>query len=214
MREEIFQELRNSLLIYDGEEVARLAKEVVDKQLNVLTALDVLVTGIDEIGSKFEKNEIFLPELMLAGEAMKAGMAILTPAVPAGEATQTLGTIVIGTVRGDLHDIGKNIVKTMLQTSGFNVIDLGIDVSPGQFAEEARKNKADIVGASAVLSTTTPGLKDVIEYFEALKIREKFKIMVGGGACTREYAERIGADGYGEDAAEAVKIAKQIIIGV
>jgi corrinoid protein of di/trimethylamine methyltransferase len=211
MSEKTFENLRNGLLNYDSEEVVKFANEVVVQKLDALKAIDVLVDSMDEIGVKFEKSELFLPELMLSGEAMQAGMDILTPAIPAGEQTKSRGTYVIGTVKGDLHDIGKNIVKTMLEVSGFKVIDLGIDVPPSQFAEEAKRNNADIVGASAVLSTTIPGLNDIIEYFEALNIRDKYKIMVGGGACTREYAEQIGADGYGEDAAEAVSVAKQIL---
>lgn len=211
MSEKTFENLRNGLLNYDSDEVVKYANEVVDQKLDALKAIDVLVDAMDEIGVMFEKGDIFLPELMLSGEAMQAGMDILTPAIPAGEQTKSRGTYVIGTVKGDLHDIGKNIVKTMLEVSGFKVIDLGIDVPPSQFAEEAIRNNADIVGASAVLSTTIPGLNDIIEYFEALNIRDKYKIMVGGGACTREYAEQIGADGYGEDAAEAVSVAKQIL---
>ena len=211
MSEKTFENLRDSLLNYDSEEVVKYANEVVDKKLDAMKSIDVLVAAMDEIGVKFEKGEIFLPELMLSGEAMQAGMSVLTPALPAGEQTKSQGTYVIGTVKGDLHDIGKNIVKTMLEVSGFKVIDLGIDVPPSQFADEAVRNNADIIGASAVLSTTIPGLNDVIEHFEALKIRDKYKIMVGGGACTREYAKQIGADGYGEDAAEAVSVAKQIL---
>lgn len=211
MSEKTFENLRNGLLDYDSDEVVKYANEVVDQKLDAMKAIDVLVDAMDEIGVMFEKGEIFLPELMLSGEAMQAGMNVLTPAIPAGAQTKSQGTYVIGTVKGDLHDIGKNILKTMLDVSGFKVIDLGIDVPPSQFAEEAKRNNADIVGASAVLSTTIPGLNDIIEYFEALNIRDKYKIMVGGGACTREYAEQIGADGYGEDAAEAVSVAKQIL---
>ena len=152
-----------------------------------------------------------MPELMMAAEANKSGTAILTTAIPAAEKVPTLGTFVIGTVKGDLHEIGKTIVGAMLAAAGFNIVDLGMDVPPSAFAEAAQKNKADIVGLSALMLTTIPVQRDIIEYFEALGIREKYKIMVGGGACRSEYAKKIGADAYAENAVEAVKVATKLV---
>lgn len=164
-----------------------------------------------EIGEKFGAGEVFLPELMMAGDAMKAGTEFLVSAIPEGVETPTLGTIVLGTVKGDIHNIGRNIVGSMLIAAGFNVVDIGCDVPNSAFAEAAEKHRADIIGASAIMATTIPMQKDLIDYLEALKIRHKYKIMVGGGSCTKKYAEKIGADGYGENAIEAVKIAKQLV---
>ena len=210
-KKEAFDKLKEGLLAYDEEVVEKVAKEIIDEGLDPVEALAVLTTTVREIGNKYGAGELWLPELMMAADATRAGSAILTPAIPSGEGVPTLGTFVIGTVKGDLHDIGKTIVGTMLAAAGFNVVDLGIDVAPSAFAEAAQKNNADIVGASALMLTTIPTQKDVIEYFEALGIRGKYKIMVGGGACGNEYAKKIGADAYAENAIEAVKIATKLV---
>ncbi len=208
---EIYKELQASLLEGDDDQVIELCGQVVSQGLDAAKALNALIESIGQVGDKFGAGEIFLPELMLAGEAMNAAMGILIPAIPAAEARQSAGTFVIGTVRGDLHDIGKNIVKSFLQASGFKVIDLGIDVPASKFAEEAQKVKADIVGVSAVLTTTATGLRDVVEYFQAVNIRDKHKIMIGGSATDQALADVIGADAWSKDAAEAVVVAKKIL---
>lgn len=165
---------------------------------------------VREVGEKFGRLEIFLPELIMAGDAMKVCMAVLLSKIPK-EGIQRAGTVLIGTVRGDIHDIGRTIVISMLTAAGFQVHDIGKDVPVSKFAEEAMKVNPDIVAASALMTTTIPMLKDLIEYFKAIGIREKYKIMVGGGAVTQKYAEEIGADGYGADAIEAVAVAEKLI---
>lgn len=208
-----FGTLREALLAYDEEAVQTEAQGFLARNPGpdeVLEALDVMSTAIREVGDKFNDGQIFLPELMLAAEAMKAGMDTLTPALPRGATTQH-GTVVVGTAKGDIHDIGKSIVATVLTASGFNVIDLGIDVPPSAFADAAQKNAADVVAVSAIMASTVSGQKAVVDYFEALGIRDTYKLIVGGAACSREFAEHIGADGYGEDAADAVKVATQLI---
>ncbi len=210
-KKEVFDKLKEGLLNYDEEVVEKAAKEVIDEGLDPLKALNILTTTVREIGDKYGAGELWLPELMMAADAAKAGTAVLMPAIPAGEGAPTLGTFVIGTVKGDLHEIGKTIVGAMLAAAGFNVVDLGMDVPPSAFAEAAQKNKADIVGASALMLTTIPMQRDIIEYFEALGIRGKYKIMVGGGACGSEYAKKIGADAYAENAVEAVKVATKLV---
>jgi len=209
-KEEIFSKLREALLTYNAEALEKAAKEAINEGM-VIESIDTLTTTIQEVGDKFGKGEFFLPELMMAGDAMKAATAVLMPAIPKGAAIPMLGTVVIGTVMGDIHDIGKTIVATMLQAAGFNVIDIGINVPPRDFAKAVRENNATIVGVSALMATTIPAQKDVIEYFKATGLRERCKIMVGGGACTREWAEEIGADGYGENAGEAIKVAKKLV---
>jgi len=210
-KKEVFDKLKVTLLGYDVEAVKKVAKEVIDEGLDPIEAIDVLTTTVRELGNKYGTGEIFLPELIMTADAMQVGTAVLTQAIPPGEETHTLGTYVIGTVKGDIHDIGKTIAGAMLSAAGFNVVDIGKDVPPSAFAEAAERNKADIVGASAIMSTTIPAQRDIVEYFEALGIRKKYKIMVGGGPCTEEYAREIGADGYGKDAMEAVKVAMKLV---
>jgi 5-methyltetrahydrofolate--homocysteine methyltransferase len=167
-----------------------------------------------ELGEKFQRMEIFLVDLMLAADAMKAGVSVLNRRLSElSEKPVKAGTFVIGTVKGDLHDIGKNIVATMLSVAGFEVIDLGVDVSNSTFAEAVERYRPDILGLSALMTTTRPMQKDVIEYLKALELRDKCKILVGGGSVTKEYAEEIGADGYAPDAASAVEVAKKLVAG-
>lgn len=204
--------LREALLAYDEQLVTREAEKVVESGGDVVEALNALSEAIREVGSRFEAGAVFLPELILAAEAMTAGAAVLTPALPKGTSSSR-GTVVIGTVKGDIHDIGKTIVSSLLSAGGFKVVDIGIDVSPSKFAEAAERYDADIIGVSACLTTSTWGQKDVIAYLEAVGTRERYKIMVGGAGCSAAYAREIGADGYGEDASRAVETASRLIRG-
>jgi len=166
-----------------------------------------LVSAMAEVGSRFEKAEFYVPEMLLAARAMQACMALLKPhLVETG--VQAAGTAVIGTVKGDLHDIGKNLVGMMLEGAGFEVIDIGNDVAPESFAAAAREHNAGIVGMSALLTTTMPNMQAAIEAIGDIGLREKVKIMVGGAPLTDDFAREIGADGYAPDASRAVTLAK------
>ena len=168
-----------------------------------------IAEGMDIVGKKFEEGEYFLSELLVAGEIAKEILKILNPYIKSGEVKlKKLGKVVIGTVRGDLHDIGKNIVAMMLNAAGFEVVDLGADVPPEKFVEAARENDANIVAMSALLSVTMPEMKVVIDELKKAGLRDKVKVIVGGAPVTEEYAKEIGADGYGENAIEGVRICK------
>jgi 5-methyltetrahydrofolate--homocysteine methyltransferase len=171
---------------------------------------EALVPAMQVVGDKFRCNEVYVPEVLVAARAMKKSLGLLKPLL-----TQTgakpVGTAVIGTVKGDLHDIGKNLVGMMLEGAGFEVIDLGADVTPEKFVQAAKDAKAHIVGISTLLTTTMLGMKDVLHALERSDLRPKVKVMVGGAPVTQSFADEIGADGYGESAAEAVDKAKELL---
>ncbi len=169
-----------------------------------------LVPAMDEVGRRFECEEYFVPEMLLSARAMKASMDILRPLLAAAGA-QPVGRVAIGTVKGDLHDIGKNLVGAMLEGGGFEVIDLGADVSPERFVEAVAKGNANLVALSALLTVTMPAMKTIIEAFRSAGLREKVKIMVGGAPLTQQYADSIGADGYGDSAGAAVALARKLV---
>ncbi len=171
---------------------------------------EALVPAMQIVGDKFRCNEVYVPEVLVAARAMKKSLGLLKPLL-----TQTgakpVGTAVIGTVKGDLHDIGKNLVGMMLEGAGFEVFDLGADVAPEKFVQAAKDTKAQIVGISTLLTTTMLGMKDVLHALERADLRTKVKVMVGGAPVTQSFADEIGADGYGESAAEAVDKAKELL---
>ncbi len=169
-----------------------------------------LIPAMNEVGRRFECEEYFVPDMLLSARAMKAAMEIVRPLL-AQAGAQPIGRVVIGTVKGDLHDIGKNLVSAMLEGGGFEVIDLGADVAPERFIEAARTSNAELVALSALLTVTMPSIPATIDAFRAAGLRDKVKIMVGGAPVTREYAGAIGADGYGEGAANAVALARRLI---
>jgi 5-methyltetrahydrofolate--homocysteine methyltransferase len=167
-----------------------------------------LIAGMDVIGVRFKKNEVYIPEVLIAARAMKSAMEILGPElIKAG--VEPVGKFVIGTVQGDLHDIGKNLVAMMLKGAGFEVIDLGVDVSPEKFVERAKAAGAQLVGISALLTTTMPAMEKTVKAIKAAKVSAK--VMIGGAPVTQGYADRISADGYAADAATAVEIAKRLV---
>jgi corrinoid protein of di/trimethylamine methyltransferase len=211
--EDLFQAMADSVIDGEPEIAADLARRAIAEGIDPLEAVNKgFVRGVDEVGARFGCGEAFLPDLVLAGEAMKAAMAVLDPELAKrGSHRQTLGKVVIGTVKGDIHDIGKTLVATMLSSSGFEVQDLGVDVPVAKFAETAREVKADIVGLSALLTTTMVNQKAVIEAIEDMGLRPKVKVLVGGAPVTRAWAESIGADGFSEDAIGAVGEAKRLI---
>ncbi len=169
-----------------------------------------LIAGMDVIGDKFKKNEVFIPEVMIAAKAMQAGLDILQPhLVKSG--IKPVGKVVIGTVKGDLHDIGKNIVGMMFKGAGFQVIDLGIDVSPKAFIDSVTRENADILAMSSLITTSMPSMGEVIELLKAENLNTKVRAMVGGAPVTQQFADKIGADGYAEDASSAVDKARELL---
>jgi 5-methyltetrahydrofolate--homocysteine methyltransferase len=171
---------------------------------------DELVIGMDLVGEKMASGEMFIPEVLMTARAMHAAVEVLKPYLAEGESSSA-GKLVIGTVKGDLHDIGKNLVSIMLESSGFEIIDLGVDVGPEVFAEAIKEHQPDIVGLSALLTTTLPMVKTTIDSIEASGLRSKVKIIVGGAPVTQAYADGIGADGYAPDAGSASRLAKSIL---
>jgi 5-methyltetrahydrofolate--homocysteine methyltransferase len=169
-----------------------------------------LVPAMDEVGRRFEREEYFVPEMLISARAMKAAMEIVRPLLAAVGA-EAAGRVVIGTVKGDLHDIGKNLVASMLEGGGFEVIDLGTDVEPERFIEAAVTNNAHLVALSTLLTVTMPSMKTTLDAFQAAGLREKVKVMVGGAPVTQQYADAIGADGYGQSAGAAVALARKLV---
>ncbi|MBM3582029.1 MAG: cobalamin-binding protein [Alphaproteobacteria bacterium] len=207
------QEIRQAVMDYDEDEVARLVRAEVDAGTNVKTVLDQgLISALDEIGAKFAAGTIFVPEMLMAAEGVKAGLDILRPLLT-NTGAKPVGTIVIGTVKGDLHDIGKNLVGMMFEGAGFKLIDLGIDVDPEAFISAAQENEADIIAMSGLLTTSMPEMaKAVSAVREAVKNRNiRVKVMVGGPPVNQEFADKIGADAYGQDAPAAVEKARAIM---
>jgi 5-methyltetrahydrofolate--homocysteine methyltransferase len=181
-------------------------KAFVDPQ----TILKTMINAMQEVGKRFEEGEYFVPEMLIAARAMQEAMELLKPHL-LGVEIQTTGLVVIGTVKGDLHDVGKNLVALMLEGAGFKVIDLGVDVSPEQFIQAVRQYHPQIVAISALLTTTMPGLKGVIDALEKVGLRHEVKVVVGGAPVTEAYAQKIGADGYSPDASRAVRLVKDLI---
>ncbi len=204
---EILEKLKEAITTYDDSLAEEMAKEAVKIGMDPLKAVDEgMVKGLDVVGELYENEEIFLPELMMAARAFQAGMSILEPKIlEKGAEREKKGVVVIGTVKGDIHKIGKDIVTLLLRTSGFEVHDLGEDVDLFNFIETAKKVNADAIGLSALLTSTLAGQKDVIDALEQNGLREKFIVMVGGGAVTPEWAETIGADLYAENAQVAIR---------
>jgi 5-methyltetrahydrofolate--homocysteine methyltransferase len=171
--------------------------------------IEAMIAAMDIVGEKFSNNEIYIPEMLASAVTMKKGLDLIKPLLKGGE-IESKGTIIICTVKGDIHDIGKNLVIMMLEGAGFNVIDLGIDVAVDKLIQQVEKIRPDVVGLSALLTATMAEMKNVIEALEAKGLRDSLRIMVGGAPVTAAFAEKIGADGYGKDAAEAVEIAKRL----
>ena len=204
------QALHQAILTGD----AAAAKSVTEAALNegaapLTLVQDVMMPAMDEVGRKFEANEYFVPELLLAARAMKSSLELIRPLLAAG-GVEPAGRIVIGTVKGDLHDIGKNLVAAMLEGGGFEVIDLGVNVDPAKFVRAVKEKGAGIVALSALLTTTMPAMKTTIEAIAKAGLRDTVKIMVGGAPVTESYAKEIGADGYSQNAAGAVTLARAL----
>lgn len=207
----IKEKIITSLKEYDEETTIKLIKNALDSGLKPLEIINTLSNGLCEIGDMFGKGEIFLPELIMSAEIMKTCMDILSPLLSKSDVPNMLGRIVIGTVKGDIHDIGKNIVRALLQASGFEVIDLGVDVGPEKFIEAIRRYNPNILAMSALLTTTISEMRKVIEAIEKNDLRKQVKIIIGGAPTSEEYAKEIGADAWGSDANDAVAKVKLLL---
>jgi len=206
-----FKEMQDALITGNAAKVKELAEKAVAEGVSPVDILNLgLIPGMAVIGERFKKNEVYVPEVLIAARAMKAGLAVIKPLL-AESKVEPIGRVVIGTVRGDLHDIGKNLVAMMLEGAGFEVIDAGVDVPPEKFVSLVKEKNAQLVGLSALLTTTMPAMKDTIDRFKSEGIRSNIKVMVGGAPVTQKYADEIGADGYAPDASSAVDLAKQLL---
>jgi corrinoid protein of di/trimethylamine methyltransferase len=208
MKEEIFEKLAQAIVDGEQEDAVTLAKEALDQGLDPLECItNGLTKGIQKVGELFSEGEYYLPELIIGADVMKAALDILEPALVGDQKRDVVANVVLGTVQGDLHEIGKTLVGTMLTANGFQVKDIGVDQSPSAFIEAIKEADATIVGASALLTTTMLQQEKLIQALEEAGMRDKVKIMVGGAPITEEYAKKIGADGYAEDAISAVNLA-------
>jgi len=208
---ELLDQISESLQKGDEDQTAELTRRAIDQKIPAQQILDDgLISGMTVIGGKFKVHEIFLPDVLLAAKAMYAGMDILKPLM-IKEAVPTRGKIVLGTVRGDMHDIGKNLVAIMLKGSGFDVIDLGSDVSPEKFVDTAQAEKAPVIGLSALLTTTMPVMKQVVDLIKGRGLSDKISVVIGGAPVNEKYAAEIGADGYGFDGVKAVECVDKLM---
>jgi len=208
-KQSILEKLRSGVLAGDEKIVKEAAQEAIEKNIDPIDVVEKgLIPGIREVGEKFEKMEIFLTGMMMSADAMKAGMNILIPKIPKDKIPRR-GTVVVGTVKGDIHEIGKNILSALLTASGFEVHDLGCDVPASAFVRKAEEIGADVIAVSALMTTTLPSQKDILDYLNSLGRRDKYLVLIGGGPTTPEWAEEIGADGYAETAVDGVKLASR-----
>jgi methylmalonyl-CoA mutase cobalamin-binding domain/chain len=209
--DEILQGLYDNTLVGNAPEVRDLVEQGLESELPPESMLyDALIPSLEEVGARFERGDFFVPEMLIAARAMQGALDILRPLL-AETGVQQVGTYVMGTVKGDVHDIGKNLVNIMLEGAGFQVWDLGVNVAPELFVEKVAEHKPDIVGFSAFLTTTMPMFKANINALQKAGIRDDVIVMVGGAPVTQEYADAVGADGYAADASTAVRLAKDLI---
>jgi corrinoid protein of di/trimethylamine methyltransferase len=212
MSDEMYAKLAQAVIDGEPEDAEELAKQALAQGLDPLECVNQgLTKGIQKVGELFAKGEYFLPELIIGAEAMKNALAVLEPAMLGDQAREVVGRVVLGTVEGDMHEIGKTLVGTMLIANGFQVFDIGVDKSAAEFIETIQEHNADIVGASALLTTTMLQQKKLIEALQAAGLRDKVKVMVGGAPVTESFASEIGADGYAEDAISAVDLAFRLV---
>jgi corrinoid protein of di/trimethylamine methyltransferase len=213
MTDDLFQKMSQCILDGDSEAAVALAKQAIESGIDPLDAISKgFVVGVNQVGESFACGQAFLPELVMAGEAMKAAVATLEPEMQKrGTSRQIFGKVVLATVEGDIHEIGKTLVGTMLSASGFQVYDLGVDVPAAKIIEKVKEVDADLVGLSALLTTTMVKQKEVIDELDKLGLRKKVKVMVGGAPVTKEWVQKIEADGYSEDAIGAVALAKKLV---
>jgi 5-methyltetrahydrofolate--homocysteine methyltransferase len=205
--------MARALILGDKDTVGKKTREGLDRSMDPKDLIfRGLIPGMDVVGEKFRRNEYYVPQVLLSARAMYAGLDLLKPLITAaGTGREALGVVVIGTAQGDLHDIGKNLVAMMLEGAGFTVFNLGRDVAPEKFVAAAEEHQADIIGISALMTTTMPGMKRTIDALVKAGLRERVKVIIGGAPVTQAYADEIGADGYAKDSTLAVAKAKQLL---
>ncbi|MHB8113895.1 MAG: cobalamin B12-binding domain-containing protein [Bellilinea sp.] len=209
----IIDDIKQAVIEGDATEVKKLVALALEQQVPAEEILKSgMISGMGEVGRLFEEGEYFVPEMLIAARAMQGGLGILRPALVEQD-VKSAGKVVLGTVKGDLHDIGKNLVGMMLEGAGFQIVDLGTDVSPEKFIEAIREHQPDIVGMSALLTTTMPNMDKTIKAFNEAGVRQSVKVMVGGAPVTKKYAGEIGADGFAPDANQATAEAKKLLVG-
>lgn len=207
----LFKKLSDAVLDMDEDKTVEFSKEAVDRGVDAYEAIDKgLADGMERAGKLFEEEEYFIPELLMCSDAMYAGINVLKPHIKSEEQGEK-SKIVIGVVEGDTHDIGKNLVKIMLESAGFEIIDLGRDVPPQKFVDTAKETDADAIALSTLMTTTMDGMSEVINILNKENIRDKFKVIVGGGPISQSFADKIGADGYSVNAAEAVRLVRKLL---
>lgn len=208
---ELFQKLSDAVVDMDEKSVEELAYRVIEEKIDVFEAINKgLTKGMDRAGKLFEEEEYFVPELLMCADAMNVGVEILKPHIKVRGLSEK-HKVIIGVIEGDTHDIGKNLVKLMLETSNFNVIDLGRDVPTHTFVDRAIEEKAEIIMISSLMTTTMDAMADVVAILRKQGIKDRFKVVVGGGPISQSFADKIGADGYSKDAANAVRLCQRIL---
>ncbi len=204
-------QLKEAIIRGDAKSTVSITREALAEGGDPVTLVTgYMIPAMDEVGKRFECQEYFVPELLLSARAMKGALELIRPLL-AARGTEPTGRVVIGTVKGDLHDIGKNLVASMLEGAGFEVIDLGTDVAPSRFVSEAQAKRANLVALSALLTTTMPSMRTTVEEFQKANTRHQVKIIIGGAPVTQQYAEQIGADGYSDNANGAVALARRLL---
>ena len=214
-KEQILEKLAAAVVDGEEEEAKILARAAVNSQVEPLEAIEKgLSKGMEIVGGQFDSGEVYLPELLMAAASFNAAMAILTPEIEAQKKqVAKMGKVLIGTVKGDVHSIGKDIVASVLDTSGFEVMDMGVDNSSLEIIQEAEKIHADVIALSSLMTTTMPGQKEVIDMLKEMGLREKYFVIIGGGPVNQTWADRIGADGYGRSAIDSAALVKELIAG-
>ena len=211
--QDLFQQLENDILSYDTEAAVKTAQAIVGGGLDIMRAVSVATAAVNRIGDQFQAGEVYLPELMLAGDTMKQCMNVLSAAMVGSAGMKKRGKVVIGAVSGDIHDIGKNLVSTQLSVKGFDVVDLGVNVPPMEIVERAEREKANIIALSALMTTSMPYQKDVINVLNEMGLRNKYFVIVGGGPVTPEFAIAAGADGWASNAVLAARLCEHLMEG-
>lgn len=212
MSAEVLRDLQKAILEYNGELALTSAKKVIEQGIDLNKALETMTDAVRQVGDGFERGELWLPDLIGASDTMLKAMPIIEDAVSkAGGVMKGIGKVVIGTVYGDIHNIGKDMVATLLRAAGFVVEDLGMNVSRDKFVDAVRRHRPDVLAMSALMTTTVTGMRDVIEGIKEADLRDKVKVIVGGAPVTEDYAQRIGADGYDPTAPGAPKLAKRLL---